>query len=325
MSRSHHGPLAVTCGDPRGVGPIVAVRALASFRPASGALLFGPEALLRALAVAAGLRIGRGPGAVRLLDVGPPLPAHGEVPLDVAGAVQLAALRAGVGAVLSGEASALVTAPVSKEAVARHELDFRGQTEWLASAAGRSADAVTMMFLGARLRVALVTTHLPLAEVSEAVRPDRLWRTLAHLGEALERLATEPPIRLLVCGLDPHLGEGGLIGRLDAERLAPVVCRFAEAHRGCVEVEHLPAETAFRMAAAGEADGVVAMYHDQATVPSKLLDWGSAVNVTWGLPFVRTSPDHGVGLRAVRQGKVDAAGMEAALRMAERLLGGSAS
>ncbi len=321
MSLASRAPLAVSAGDPRGVGPIVAVRALARCPPASGALLFGPEALLRDLAGQASLPIGAGPGRVEIHGVGPRWPVGSVGSLEVAGAVQLAALRAAVEAVRAGRASALVTAPVAKEAVACHEPGFRGQTEWLASVAGVARDAVTMMFLGARLRVALVTTHLPLAEVSDALRPERLWRTLRHLTEALERLGTGRPLRLLVCGLDPHLGEGGLIGRLDTERVAPVIRRFAEAHRGRLRLEQSPAETAFRRAADGEVDGVVAMYHDQATIPSKLLDWGTAVNVTWGLPFVRTSPDHGVGLQAVASGTVDEGGMESALRMAERLLG----
>ncbi len=224
-----------------------------------------------------------------------------------------------------GEASALVTAPVSKAAIATVRPGFRGQTEWLAEFAGIAPDAVTMLFLGPRLRVGLVTTHLPLQAVAGAVTTEGVRRTVRHLAEAVRRLRGREAVTLAVCGLDPHLGERGIIGRLDDELVAPALEAERQAQGDALRLEHLPAETALRRAADGEVDGVVAMYHDQGTIPSKLLDWGRAVNVTWGLPFVRTSPDHGVGYEAVRRGQVDASGMTAAVRLAVRLTGSEAS
>ncbi len=304
-------PLAVAAGDPLGVGPLVAVRALRDAPPAGGAVLLGDAAQLRALAERFGLPVGQG-ACVRIVGVGQRTePAR----------CQYEALRRGARMAARGEAGALVTAPVSKAAIATVQPDFRGQTEWLAGFAGIAPDAVTMLFLGARLRVGLVTTHLPLQAVAAAITAERVRRTVRHLAEAIRRLEAREAVSLAVCGLDPHLGEGGLIGRLDGEVVAPALEAERRAQDEALRIEHLPAETAFRRAADGDVDGVVAMYHDQGTVPSKLLDWGRALNVTWGLPFVRTSPDHGVGYEAVRRGEVDASGMTAAVRLASRLAG----
>jgi 4-hydroxythreonine-4-phosphate dehydrogenase len=217
---------------------------------------------------------------------------------------------------------------MGKEAVTMSGARFVGHTEHLARAAGLGDDAVTMMFLGPRLNVALVTTHLSVREAPDAVTTARVQRSVRHMADALLRLPRfggrqgQPP-RLVVAGLNPHAGESGLFGdeeqrvvmpALDALRREPP---FSDGRVTLLGPS--PAETVFREASTGLHDGVVAMLHDQATIASKLLDWGAAVNVTWGLPYVRTSVDHGVAYAAAASRTADAAGMLAAIDMAREL------
>jgi 4-hydroxythreonine-4-phosphate dehydrogenase len=239
------------------------------------------------------------------------------------GEAQLRALDEAISVVLAGAGRAVVTGPTSKEAIVAAGHPFVGQTERLAQRAGLADDDVTMMFLGPRLRVALATTHLALADVPAQVTSARVTRATRHLIEALLSAHDERPLRVLVSGLNPHAGEHGLFGSEEAVAIEPAL-RQLEALPSVVAGDVLlegpvPAEAAFRYASAGRAHGVVAMYHDQATIASKLLDWGSAVNVTWGLPFVRTSVDHGVAYDAARAGSADDEGMVAAIAMAQRL------
>jgi 4-hydroxy-L-threonine phosphate dehydrogenase PdxA len=183
-----------------------------------------------------------------------------------------------------------------------------------------------MMFLGPRLNVALVTTHLAVADVPSAITERRVARAIRHLGAALVRLGTPAGSRVVVTGLNPHAGEDGLFGDDEPRAIAPaivVVRREPPFSDGALVLEGpTPAEAAFRFAADARVAGVVTMMHDQATIASKLLDWGHAVNVTWGLPFVRTSVDHGVGYEAARTGAIEATGMIAAAELALRLIGG---
>jgi len=337
-------PLAVSVGDPAGVGPEVAVRAAASETALDGVVLYGDARRLEALAISAGVdavrlrRIDPGqegrvaPGQVALAHVGEWSDEIVEArePTAGGGRAQLAALDAAVDAVRSGRARGIVTGPTSKEAISLGGTPFTGQTEHLARAAGLEECAVTMMFLGPRLNVALVTTHLAVRDVPAAITPEGVMRATVHLGEALLRLAAgrgAPPPRVVVAGLNPHAGEGGLFGAEEREVIRPAVERALEREpfaSGAVELLGVrPAEASFRMAPAGEVGGVVAMMHDQATIASKLLDWGAAVNVTWGLPFVRTSVDHGVAYDAARDGTANADGMVAAVRMAQRLTAGA--
>jgi 4-hydroxythreonine-4-phosphate dehydrogenase len=325
-------PLAVSTGDPGGIGPEVSVRA-ALAQTDDAVLLFGDAERLLARLQALGGAERCAPsadgtfaaGQIGLVDVGRcDDEALRHEPTRKGGRAQLAALQAAMNAVQDGRARALVTAPMSKTAVTAAGRDFVGHTEYLASEAGLDEDAVTMMFLGPRLNVALVTTHLALCEVPSAVTPARVSRAIVHLGEALLRLA--PPDaspRLVVAGLNPHAGEGGLFGTEEATVIAPVIRELLSEAPFSDERVRLrgpePTETVFRQAAAGEIDGVVAMAHDHATIASKILDWGTAVNVTWGLPYVRTSVDHGVAYEAARAGTADDSGMRAALAMAARL------
>lgn len=329
-------PLALSTGDPAGVGPTVAVRAAREH--ARPVLLFGDAGSLRTLALAEGVpaarlvdlargkeaslpRDQRHIGLVHVADW-PPDRVAAHAPDAELGRAQLAQLDAAADAVQRGAARAVVTAPTSKSAITASGVPFVGQTEHLARRAGLADDAVTMLFLGPRLRTALVTTHLALANVPSAITEARVVRAAGHLAEALARLGVERPT-IAVAGLNPHAGEGGMFGDEEAQVIAPAVARlraappFVEGRAELVGV--VGAETAFRRAADGLLAGVVAMYHDQATIASKLLDWGEAVNVTWGLPFVRTSVDHGVAYDAARDGAADASGMIAAVALAEVL------
>lgn len=302
--RAAHGPLLVPTGDPAGVGPEISLSATRSC--GWPCRLFGDARRLPADDV---------------VDTGEVAEAivRAAAPTAEGGRAQLAALDAAIQQALAGDGRAIVTAPTSKAAIEMGGVPFTGQTEHLARAAGLAADEVTMMFLGPRLRVALATTHLALREVPDAITVPRVERATRHLAEALGRLGIARP-SIVVGALNPHAGEGGLFGTEDRDVIAAAVERASAACDAEI-VGPVGAETAFRRASAGEVDGVVAMFHDQATIASKLLDWGEAVNVTWGLPFVRTSVDHGVAYDAV--GRADPAGMEAALRMALALTEGA--
>ncbi|MGE0785878.1 MAG: PdxA family protein [Sandaracinaceae bacterium] len=311
--------LVVTTGDPSGVGPEISLHAALCVPPPHRVTVVGDVARLRAdlEALAAGSGIDgavRGVDDVELLNAGVVdrsiVARRG--PSAEGGAAQLAALDLGIELVRE-RGGALVTGPMSKAAVELSGTRFTGQTEHLARAAELAENDVTMMFLGPRLKVALATTHVAIADLPGFLRPWHVKRAIRHLSDALVTLRVVSPV-IAVCGLNPHASEGGLFGREEATVIAPAV----EASRGrAALLGPLGAETCMRWAHSGKVGGVVAMFHDQATIASKLLDWGEAVNVTWGLPFVRTSVDHGVAYDAV--GHADASGMRAAMRMALEL------
>lgn len=237
-------------------------------------------------------------------------------PSAAAGRAQLAWIDTAMRIVRERECAAMVTGPVSKEAVVRGGLSsFRGHTEYLQHALG--AAEVVMAFWSPGLVTSLVTTHLPLSQVPSAITPAAVATSSYWLAKLMADLGDARPVA--VAGLNPHAGEAGLLGheesfiaegmRLAAERLG------REAFVGPV-----PAETAFRKAQTGAYAGVVAMYHDQATIPMKLTGFGDAVNVSLGLPIVRTSVDHGTGYDIAGKGIADAKGMMAAIDLAARLV-----
>lgn len=333
-------PLAISTGDPAGVGPVVTAAALAQCLGGDRALVYGDagwmeralrrygfEAFRRMAASDAGTLA---PGEVGLVHVAdwPIAMVQARAPTINGGIVQREALEAACDAVLGGAARAIVTGPVSKEAVSLSGVSFQGQTEHLARRAGVHVENVTMMFLGPRLKVALVATHWAIKRVPSTVTREHIDRTVRHLTDALSRWnPDDKPLRIEVTGLNPHAGEGGLLGTEEETIIGPTLEDLRDDPPYATgEVELLgptPAEAAFRYAADGRAHGVVAMFHDQATIPSKLLDWGEAVNVTWGLPFVRTSVDHGVAYDAAASGTASESGMVAAIAAAQRLSGES--
>lgn len=333
------GPLiCISAGDPAGVGPHVSVAAALAARDSVRCALFGDASQLRDLAADEQRHafvdsdeesLGSVPaGRVALVDVGriPAAIVARHAPSPEGGLAQVQALERAARCVRAGHAHALVTGPTSKAAIASAGVPFIGQTEFLARLDGRLDDDVTMMFLGPVLRVALVTTHLAVAQVPAAITRERVQRAVRHLAEVLRLLYPSRDVKLVVTGLNPHAGEQGMFGCEDAELIAPALAELCD-HPLLARVSTSgpePAESVFRAAQRGDVDGVVAQFHDQATIASKLLDWGAAVNTTWGMSFVRTSVDHGVAYDAARSGVIEASGMHAALALAARLIGGGA-
>jgi 4-hydroxythreonine-4-phosphate dehydrogenase len=332
--------IAISAGCPCGVGPEVAVAAAARARGAR-CLVVGDEAVLRRAAAIRGVARGRlvvvdraGAAALRAGEIGIwagsarlARPSAFGRPRPEDGAAQLAWIDQAADLVREGVAAALVTGPASKLAIAQSGAPgaaaFLGHTEHLGRRLG--AREVTMAFVGAKLVTALVTTHIRLARVPEEVTPRAVGRAAFWLSRLLRDLGRARP-RVAVAALNPHAGEGGLLGDEERLRIAPGI-RAARRRlsRAGVEAEltgPIGAETAFRLAAGGAYDGVVAMYHDQATIACKLLGFGEAVNVTLGLPIVRTSVDHGTAYDLAGTGQADARGMREAIELGARLARG---
>jgi len=215
---------------------------------------------------------------------------------------------------LAGELSALVTAPIAKELLHRASYPFLGQTELLAHLSRTKRFA--MMLAGGPLRVALVTTHAPLREVAKLITARKIIEVVELSHEICRRFGVKRP-RIAVAGLNPHAGEGGLLGDEEKRIIAPAVKRAAR--RGIVVNGPHSADTLFYRAAQGQFDAVVAMYHDQGLAPFKLIAFDNGVNLTLGLPFVRTSPDHGTAPDIAGKGIARPDGMIAAINLAARL------
>jgi 4-hydroxythreonine-4-phosphate dehydrogenase len=263
-------------------------------------------------------------GRIAIHAAGPTLAARDVEPgrpSRAAGAAQLEYIEAAYGLARAQPGAVLVTGPVSKAAIARSGVararKFLGHTEWLRDLDG--ARATVMCFAAERLVTSLVTTHLPLARVPGALTAEGVRVAIVELGRLLRALGHEKP-RIAVSSLNPHAGESELLG--DEERRAIVpgmrAARRALGRRAEL-IGPIGAETAYRKAYAGTFAGVVAMYHDQATIPMKLVAFGDAVNVTMGLDVVRTSVDHGTAYDIAWQGRADAGGMLAAMRLAAKL------
>ena len=303
--------LALTLGDPAGIGPEVVLKALASAdRPAAEVTLYGSAANFTERARRLGLKDAHELD-VRMVDV----PAGGSLELGrvsaVAGRVAAESVRAAVRDALADRIDALVTAPLHKQSLRAAGYPWPGHTELLAAEAGVSD--VAMAFVGGGLRVALLTIHTPLRAVPDALTFDEVCRVVRLVHRELPRLGASGR-RVALCGLNPHAGEGGLLGHEEAKVLSPAV----EALRGegIDVVGPLPADSLFPLAARAGFDAVVAAYHDQGLIPVKLLSFGRAVNVTLGLPFVRTSVDHGTGFDIVEKGVADEGSLLEAMKLA---------
>ncbi len=295
-------PLVVTPGDPLGIGAEVTIKAL----KATGldAIIIGDASVVE-----------RWSGPLpRVERVGP---VHGIGLLEPVchEPVEVASLRLGVEACLSGVASALVTGPIHKERLSKRGFNHRGHTDFLGEICGVK-DPV-MAFAGKRFCTSLVTAHLPLAAVPAAISEERVLNTLRQSHAFLQRYRGQGAPRLVVCGLNPHAGEGGVLGSEEVEVIRPA-CEVAR-DEGIDVLGPLSAEAAFRLHAGGGADLVVAMYHDQGLAPLKLVEFGDLVNVTLGLPLVRTSVDHGTAMDIAGEGIADPRSMVAALGLAVKL------
>jgi 4-hydroxythreonine-4-phosphate dehydrogenase len=323
--------IVVSTGCPASIGPEISLRAAMALR-AGPRVLVGDEATLLEAAKRVGVSVKklrrltenkpRG-GGVYIYPSGPTLTRAdrrpGE-PTPQAGRAQLQYIEDAY-ALAKRNGAALVTAAVSKAAIAgcglKRARRFRGHTEWLRELDG--ADPVTMCFYSPKISTSLVTTHLPLRKVAAAIDAEGVRRATRHLARLLHRAGHERPT-LAVCSLNPHAGEDELLGDDEAKYIVPGATAARKKLYGKAKVVGpIGAETAFRRAAAGEYDGVVAMYHDQATIPMKLLAFGEAVNVTMGLSLVRTSVDHGTAYDIAWKGEADPAGMLSAMKLAEHL------
>ena len=309
-------PLGISLGDPAGIGPEVVVRALA-LRPDLRAVVFGDVGVLARTATELGLPA---PPAghtrdVTRLEAGMVLAGK---PNQTSAQAQVAYLAAATDAVMRGEVSALVTAPISKEWVARAGFAFPGHTEYLAAAAG--ATEYAMMLAGPQLRVTLATIHMALKDVAATLTPAKIAGAITLTARSLRDSFGLPCPRVAVAGFNPHAGEGGRFGDEEERLVRPGIAMArarlaAEGVAATVTGPHVP-DAVFRQAAGGAFDAVVALYHDQGLIPVKMLHFDDAVNVTLGLPFVRTSPDHGTAYDIAGTGQARPDSFLAALDLA---------
>jgi 4-hydroxythreonine-4-phosphate dehydrogenase len=325
------GWIGLTLGDVTGIGPEVTLKTLAQDPGFAGTrfLLIGDSNYARQtnerLGLGLDLRSYEGPESAGRFFLFDPRPAPLEPGLasgsPSAAAAALDWLRHGAERCLRQELDALVTAPVNKESIIRSGHPFVGQTEFLSQLSG--TERTTMMLLGSDergrwLRVALATTHIPLKFVADQLQQARIELAIGLAAQACRDLGLTRA-RIGVCGLNPHAGEGGELGTEEITTISPAIQTARE--RGLDVEGPLAADTLFHMAFNGEFDAVVAMYHDQGLVPLKMIGFETGVNWTLGLPFIRTSPDHGTAYNIAGHGKANPSSMRAALTLAKRLSG----
>ena len=314
--------LALVPGEPAGIGPELCVRLAQQPRTDCRLLAFADPDTLHAAAAALSLplqllpedAIARQPGDLRLRAVPNARPSRfGEADPANAGAVIGALLQAGQ-ACLSGELDGVVTGPVHKAVINQGGIAYSGTTELLADQAGV---AVVMMLANDIVRVALATTHLPLRAVADAITAEGLAHTLGTVHGAMQRQFGIAAPRIAVLGLNPHAGEDGHLGREELDLIIPLLDRLRG--QGMDLVGPLPADTAFLPARLAGVDAVLAMYHDQGLPVLKYSGFEQAVNITLGLPIIRTSVDHGTALDLAGTGKVDTGSLRVALDTAYRM------
>ena len=307
--------IGLTCGDPSGIGPEIALKALARLADRQPYVIYGPRAILDERAERFGLERAERLG-VEVRDV----EVRAEIPLGAhsaeSGSVAARALEAAARDALAGRLAAIVTAPINKRSWKLAGYGWPGHTEMLADLA--SSDDVAMMFVGGGLRVALVTIHRALRDVPGSLDAGEVARIVRLVHRELPRLGAEDR-RIACCGVNPHAGEGGLFGDEEGTILEPTITALRA--EGIDVAGPFPADTVFPRASRGEFDAVIAMYHDQGLIPVKLAAFGEAVNVTLGLPFVRTSVDHGTGFDIAATGTAKPGSLLAAMRLAEDLAG----
>ena len=322
--------IGVSMGDPAGIGPEIVLKAAQTLESGLRLVVLGDLSVLAETArrlelplrpvswsvpqpypldleVVPVIPLSRLPAQHRM--PGRPTPAGGEASYRY--------VETGVGLACDTTIRALVTAPISKAMWRAAGRDYPGHTELLASLT-HSPD-VRMMLVGSRLRVVLVTTHIPFTQVAAALSSRRIVTTLVLTARHLARFHGLSRPRLAVAGLNPHAGEGGAFGDEEDRLISPAVRRAAE--QGLSVVGPLPADSVFVRAVNGEFDAVICQYHDQGLIPLKLLSWTDGVNVTIGLPIIRTSPDHGTAFDIAGRGTADPRSLQAAIRLAGHMIG----
>lgn len=316
-------------GDPAGIGPEVVLKAVAEeeVKRVCSPIIIGDAQLLAHTARTLDLQCG-----YDIVRTDEDLPEHITEPLiyhldniggfvepgiesGAAGKAAAGYIEAAVGLCAAGKVDAIATAPINKRALFLGGYSFPGHTEFLAHLTG--TEEYAMAFVAANLRIVLLSTHVPLAEAIRMVERDRLIRIINLTNRELRRWGIERP-RLAVAALNPHGAEGGLFGIEEASEMLPAI----EACRGIDTVNvqgPFSADTVFLRASRGEFDAVIACYHDQAMIPVKCLSFGEAVNVTLGLPFIRTSVDHGTAFDIAGKGLAEHSSMVAAIKLAATL------
>ncbi len=314
-------PLALTCGEPSGIGPEIAVRAWQELRATLPFFFIGDPAHLPA-----GTEfetIARPEDALRIANRALPVLVHPfpaaappGAPAAANAVAVIAVIARAVALVQGGTAGALVTGPIHKKALKDGAgFAYPGHTEYLAALAG--VDRVVMMLACDALRVVPATIHVPVAQVPGLLDAQLLSDTIRITHAALRRDFGIDAPRIAVAGLNPHAGEGGAMGDEEITVIAPVIAALRAEGLGLIGP--LSADTMFHPAARRTYDAAVAMYHDQALIPIKTIDFAGGVNVTLGLPFIRTSPDHGTAFDIAGQGIADPTSLIAALRLADRM------
>lgn len=307
--------LALTVGDPAGIGPEIVLKALAhADRPEAEWVVYGSKDVMAQGAETLRLKPLAASGA-SLVDIGGPVVETGVVSAEAGRQAATAVIRAAE-ASMTGEVRGLVTAPLNKEAMHGAGFNYPGHTELLAHIA--KTPNVAMMFVGGKIRVALLTIHEALKDVPALVTVPEIVRVATLVHEALPKFGAPTGRRkIAIAGLNPHAGEHGHIGREEQDVFPAALAALRAAG---VDIEGpFPGDTLFVRAARGDFDGVIACYHDQGLIPVKLLAFGEAVNVTVGLPFIRTSVDHGTGFDIAGKGKADEGSLLAAMRLAVQL------
>lgn len=328
MSLARRAPtLAISIGDPSGVGPEVVIKALAheEVRNACTPLVVGDLATLKQTAASCGIDlpfVGVAtaaevqPGSVPVIDLevpGPP-PPMGEISAQGGEAAWLAIDRA-VRLCVDGEADALVTAPISKTAVGLAGRGHDGHTEVLQRMTG--SDWALTLFVLDNLRILFFTRHVSLRDAIAAVKADAICKTLERFAQVAPRLRLDSP-RIAVAALNPHAGEGGLFGREEIDEIAPGIAAARE--RGIDVYGPIPADTVFHLARQGQWDVVMSLYHDQAAGVPKSIDFHRTVSITLGLPFLRFSVDHGTAHDIAGKNRADASNMVHTILMASKLV-----
>ncbi|MFC1682929.1 4-hydroxythreonine-4-phosphate dehydrogenase PdxA [Candidatus Zixiibacteriota bacterium] len=301
--------IGITMGDPAGIGPEIIQKALKSARIGGlcHPVIIGSAKVLRRSGVK----------NVSIVDCAPVdlrRTRPGRISAE-AGRAAFASIATATEMALEGQLSALVTAPICKQALHLAGQRYPGHTELIAELTKTKRFA--MMLTAGKLRVVLVTTHLPLARVGDSITKTRVNNTIVIVHKALQELFGIRRPRLAICALNPHAGEGGVFGKDEKTAIVPAIEKALR--QGIQAQGPFPADTLFAPARRRFFDAIVAMYHDQGLIPIKMAGFGKAVNITLGLPIIRTSPDHGTAFEIAGRGEADPSSMVRAIEMAVRL------
>lgn len=304
-----HPIIGITSGDPAGIGPEVIIKALSQRTLSGDYKIIGTPGVFKDLGYTGADNVSFVPieADKKTLTVGQP--NHDSALLS------LRYLQTAVELLKRQEIHALVTGPVSKEAITGLGKKFQGHTEFLAQAFG--VKKYEMMFVSNKLRVVIVTRHIPIKDLCRIVTKEKIYDAISMTHSALKEFFKIPAPQIAVCGLNPHAGEGGHIGKEEIQKIIPAIEKAKK--RGIHVLGPFPADTLFSPKTSASYDCVIAMYHDQGLIPIKTLYFQDVVNMTIGLPFIRTSPAHGTGFNIAGKNKADPSSMAAAIELAAKL------